>query len=459
MKGRVWEAVVVGLALALAVAAPGYGQEKGTEDRLRELERRVEALSRRLAGQDTAALAELRRQIEAITREIEELRLGEEVVVAADTGMYGFGPAASKVYQAPQGVSIGGYGEVLYENFAADREDGTPAGKADRVDFLRAVLYVGYKFNSRFLFNSEVEFEHATTDRAGEVSVEFAYLDYRPSKRVGVRGGLLLVPMGFLNELHEPPIFLGTERPETERRILPTTWSEVGLGVFGAAGDFAYRAYVLSGLDAAGVTGASGFSAAGLRGGRQQGSEAVAEDVAGVARVDYHGVLGLRLGGSLYVGDAGQGAVSPLDGSAIDATTVIGEGHVEYRARGLDLRGLFAVATVDDAAAINALKGLTGAESVGERLVGWYVQGGYDVLRRTGIEDQLIPYVRYERLNTQDDVPAGFASDPANDRRILTLGLAWKPIPNLVVKGDYQVRSNDADTGVDQLNLVIGYLF
>jgi hypothetical protein len=447
------------LALVLAAASPAYGQEKDIQERLRKLERQVELLRRQIAAQDAAAIAELRRQIEAITWEIEELRLGQEVVVTADTGVYGFGPAASKVYRAQQGVSIAGYGEVLYENFAAEREDGEPSGMTDQVDFLRGVFYVGYKFDDRFLFNSEIELEHATTDLEGSVSVEFAYLDYLISDVIAARAGLLLLPMGFVNEQHEPPIFLGTERPETEQRIVPSTWRESGLGVFGTVGGFGYRAYVLNGFDAVGLTGASGYSAGGVRGGRQKGSKALAEDLAGVLRIDYQGVLGLLVGGSVYAGNAGQGAVSPLDGSKIDATTVIAETHVQYRARGLDLRGLFALATVDDVADINAFKGLAGNESVGERLVGWYLQAGYDVLRRLPTEHQLIPYVRYERVNTQDKVPAGFAADPANDLRILTLGLAWKPIPNLVVKGDYQVRTTEADTGVDQANLVVAYLF
>jgi hypothetical protein len=447
------------VGLALFIASPVQGQERDLQERLRELERQVEVLRRQVARQDSAAIAELRRQIEAITREIEELRLGEEVMVEADTGVYGLGPAASKVYRVGQGVSIGGYGETLYENFSTEREDGTASRKTDQVDFLRAVFYVGYKFDDRFLFNSEIELEHATTDLAGSVSVEFAYLDYRISDAIGARAGVLLVPMGFLNELHEPPIFLGTERTETERQIIPTTWRENGLGVFGEIGSFAYRAYLVSSFDAIGVSGASGYGASGLRGARQKGSKAIAEDFAAVARVDYQSLSGLLVGSSVYVGNAGQGAVSPLDSTTIDATTVIWEGHLQYKARGFDLRGLFALAQISDAEQINAAKGLVGSESVGERLVGWYVQAGYDVLQRARTGHQLIPYVRFEQLDTQDEVPAGFVANPANDRRILSIGAAWKPITNVVVKADYQIHTNEADRGVSQANVALAYLF
>ena len=403
---------------------------------------------------DTTDVARLQAQVDAITRELEELRLGRDVVVQADTSVLGFGPAASKVYKAPQGVSIGGYGEMLYENHSAEREDGEPSDESDVLDALRAIVYVGYKFSDRILFNSEIEFEHGSTEDGGSVSVEFAYLDYRLSPSFGVRAGLLLPPMGFLNEIHEPPAFLGARRPETERVLIPSTWRETGIGVFGGTGKVKYRAYLINGFDA------TGFDAEGLRDGRQNGAEAVAENFGAVGRVDYTGVLGLTVGTSAYVGNSGQGTVLPSDPTVgIGARTVIWDAHAEYKARGFDLRGLVAVATVDDAAELNELNGLSGSESVGERLIGWYLQGGYDVLRGSGGSHQLVPYVRYEQLNTQDEVPEGFAADPATDGRFLTVGAMWKPLPNVSLKADYQVLKNEAETGVNQLNVNLGYLF
>jgi len=409
---------------------------------------------------DTVDLEELERRIDALTREIEEMRLGQDVVAEADTSVLGFGPAASKVYKVQQGVSIGGYGEVLYENFDNEREDGTPSGVTDRFDALRGIIYVGYKFNDRILFNTEIEFEHASTGQAGSASLEFAYLDYRLTDAFGLRAGLLLSPMGFLNELHEPPIFLGTERPVTETVIIPSTWRENGIGFFGEVGDVSYRAYVLNGLDGVGggSSNAGGFGASGLRGGRQKGSKAVAEDLAGVGRIDYTGVLGLTVGTSLYVGNSAQNRTME-DGRTVDGTTLIWEGHAEYAARGFDLRGLFALASVDDVTELNALKGLEGTATIGERLVGGYLQGGYDVFRVLDTEHELMPYLRWEKVNTHDEVPDGFAADPARDQSIFTFGLQWKPIPQVVTKLDYQMHSNDANTGVDQFNVAVGYLF
>ena len=153
-----------------------------------------------------------------------------------------------------------------------------------------------------------------------------------------------------------------------------------------------------------------------------------AEDFAAVGRLDWVGAPGLVVGASAYYGGSGQAADDPLDpGGTIKAPTLIAEGHVGYRARGFDFRGLFALSTVGDVSSLNALNGFTGAESIGERLVGWYLQGGYDVLRGARTRVQLLPYVRYERIDTQDQVPDGFSADPANDQQIVTLGAQVLP--------------------------------
>lgn len=406
--------------------------------------------------QDTTEIARLRREVEAatraldaVTRELEALKLGRDVVVTADTSVLGLGPAASKVYKVPQGVSIGGYGEVLYENFAGTRQDGQAAGRTDRLDALRAIVYVGYKFDDRVLFNSEIEIEHAD-----EIGLEFAYVDYRISDLVGLRGGLLLVPMGFINELHEPPVFLGARRPATEQQLLPTTWRENGIGVFGNAGPVSYRAYVVNGLNAA------GFTSAGLRGGRQKGSQALSADLAGVVRVDYVPVPGTLLGGSVYVGNSGQDMASPNDPDrTLDVRTVLWEAHTEMRTRGVHLRALLARGELTDVAELNTVLGLTGPASVGSGLLGWYVEAGYDVLRWVQSPQQLVPFIRHERLDTQHDVPPGGAADPARDQTVWTLGLVWKPIASVALKADYEIQRTGAATGVNQFNVNLSYLF
>lgn len=387
--------------------------------------------------------AELERRIDSLAGEIERVDLGDLVPPVGES-QFGLGPAASKVYGVEQGVSLGGYGEVLYEDFESDLDDGS-SGAPDEFDLLRAVLYVGYKFDEHWVFNSELEFEHA----GEEVGVEFAYLEYLHSEALNARGGHLLVPMGLINERHEPTTFLSAKRPGVESVILPTTWHENGAGLLGAVGQFDYEAYLINGFDGA------GFAASGLRDGRQGGSEAVAEDLAGVARLDWNGVPGLMLGVSGYQGDSGQTL------SGVDLDTTIYEGHVDWNWRGLSVRGLVAQAELDDVAALNAALGLAGTASVGEELEGYYVELGYDVLGALRPESgqSLSPFVRYEAYDTQAEVPAGFASDPANDVEITTVGLAYKPHHQIVIKVDWMDADNDAGTGQDQLNVAMGYVF
>src|ERR1043166_6490981 len=195
--------------LSLFVAGAAFAQTQSTSD----LEARV---------------AEMKRQIDILTQEIEAMKTGEAAKkpAEADTSQYGLGAAASKVYRADQGVSFGGYGEFRYQK---------PQGGIASADVVRAVLYTGYKFNDRALFNSELEVEHASTEFAGDetrgaeggsVSIEFAYLDYLLRPSANVRAGLVLMPTGLINEQHEPTAYFGTHRPEVEDRILPTTWTE-----------------------------------------------------------------------------------------------------------------------------------------------------------------------------------------------------------------------------------------
>jgi hypothetical protein len=388
-----------------------------------DLTSRVEALERRNV--------ELESRLAALAEEQEGLALGGLLEAPGDSA-HGMGPSASKVY-AGEGLSLGGYGEALYERRNGD--------VMDEVDFLRVVLYLGYRFDEKWVFNSEIEVEH--TD---EIGVEFAYLDYLMQESLNFRAGLVLIPMGFVNELHEPPTFLPAKRSETERRILPSTWRENGVGVFGDGGPVSYRAYVVNGFDA------TGFSDSGLRGGRQKGGQALAEDVAVVGRLDWTDTPGLLAGVSAYFGNSGQ------EQAGLDSTTVtIAEVHAEWRSGPLWLRGLAAIAEVDDVAALNAANGFVGAESVGEEMNGHYVEAGYDVLARLapGSAHSLSPYVRYEAVDTQEEVPTGFVSDPANDIEVVTLGINWRPRSNLVFKLEYQ----DHDGIEDGWNAALGFSF
>lgn len=346
--------------------------------------------------------ADLEAKIEALAAELEGLQL-QGVMPAVGEGRYGLGPAASKVYSKDQGLSIGGYGEGIY------RDDGT-----NDFDWYRHIMYFGYKFDEHWLLNTEIEIEHVD-----EVFVEFAYIDYLGlTDSVNVRTGLMLNPMGLLNEFHEPTTYLAANRTQTESVIIPSTWRENGIGVFGDAGGFDYKLYYMTGLNGA------GFSDTSLRGGRQKGAKAMAEDFALVAAANYVDIPGVRIGGSIYSGDSGQ---NQGDG---DMATEIYEVHAEYKSGPWWARAMYADASVTqrDAGDVN--------------LDGSYVECGYDLL--SGSDSSLYPFVRYEEI----DATGG-------DREITTFGLHYRPIDQIVFKFD-RTEEDGAD---DTLSFVIGYLF
>lgn len=395
--------------------------------------------------------AELARKIDILTEEINKLKQGEAASNVESQVRTGLGQSASKVYRMSKGVSIGGYGEMLYQNYANEKDNGTAVTTPDKIDFLRAVMYFGYRFNEKFLLNTELEFEHASTGKGGEVSVEFAYIDYLMHPMLNVRAGILLHPMGHINEMHEPTTFLGARRPDTENAIIPSTWRENGIGIFGDVGAVSYRTYILNGLNA------DGFSATGLRNGRQKGAEAKADRFSWVARIDYLGLEGLAVGVSAYLG---QSSYYPSTGSGANVPNVdtsIYDFHADYKLGALELRGLAASAALDHVPELNAAKGLTGANSVGTRLEGYYLQAGYDVL--AGQDSAFIPFVRWEQIDTQADVPAGFSRSEANKAKIMTYGFSYKPLDQIVVKVDYQDYERGDGSGVNQYNALLGYVF
>jgi hypothetical protein len=429
---------------------------------LTQLEQEIAALRAEVAalrtsgGPSNERLNEIERQIQVLAQEIETLKLGEAAAATADRSTNGMGPAASKIYRSGVGTALGGYGEVVYRDYASRLQNGSRSMAVDEADLQRAVLYFGYKFDDHFLFNSELEFEHAVTasDKDGEAEVEFAYGDYLWKPQANLRAGLVLMPVGLVNEYHEPTVLLGVRRNGVETSIIPTTWREIGVGVYGEVGPWRYRTYVTNSLDA------SRFAADGLGEGSGEGSHAKAENAAWVGRVDFIGLPGLLAGGSAFTGNSGQGLVDPASGNRIGARMTLYEGHVDWRWRGLQVRALGVKSQVDDIAAVNRALGLSGEDGIGKAQSGAYAEVGYDVLSlRPGSRQRLIPFVRFEAYDTQSEVPAGFERDPANDVHTLTFGFNFYPIDQLVVKADVLRMRNEAKTGQNEIQIGLGYVF
>lgn len=408
-----------------------------------------------IAKVPTDDVQKLARKTDVLSQEVEKLRTNLAIPEEAKyKSVYGMGPAASKVYQVGKGLSIGGYGEIIYQDVV-----GNKAGAKSTADLERMVIYLGYKFNDWILFNSEIEFNHASSGTGsevkGEVAAEFAYLDFFLDKKFNVRTGLLLMPMGLINRIHEPPFFFGTHRPMVEQLIIPSTWTEIGLGLFGEImPNLTYSTYVINGLNAA------GFSSNGIGQGKGEGSNALAQNLAYVARLDYSptSLAGLTFGGSGYIGNAGQ--KQTFAGQKPNALTQLYEAHVQWKYRGLEFRTLGSWGHIGDAGALSAAAGQT----IGSQNYGWYSELGYDVLPLLykDTAQYLAPFFRYEKLNTVAQAPSGYAADPSKDLQVFQVGLQYKPIPNVVIKADY--RDFTAKHGVtpsvpSDFNLGFGYIF
>lgn len=426
-----------------------------TANEIAELRRRLEALEKKQLEESS----KLEKKTDTIAEELSRTKLGNILPEKTELkSAWGMGPAASSVYNTKRGLSIGGYGEGTYRSLVEDAN-----GKKDQADLLRLVTYLGYKFNDSIVFNSEIELEHATTDEiggddgddGGEVSVEFAYLDFLGSDEINGRLGMVLIPMGLINEMHEPPFFHGVVRPEVERRILPSTWSEHGVGIFGRldlAGALEYKTYLVNGLRA------SRFADSGIREGRQAGNRALFEDIAWTSRLDYspETVPGLLIGGSGWVGNSGQDET--FAGETPNVRTLIGDLHAQYKMKQLELRALGSWGSINDADLVSTELG----ETVGDRFNGWYGEVAYDILPHlvSGTNQYLAPFFRYESLDTQDSVPSGFVKDESFEKQVYTFGLTYKPISDVVLKLDYRNFETDGDNKTaDEVAFGFGFVF
>lgn len=405
-----------------------------------------------LAAQENPEIVCLRdefnRKLDTLTRELEAQRTGSVMPAAPEKGSFGMGQGASKVYESKGGLSIGGYGEFLYQAMEGKLQDGTTGVGSKNLDALRLVLYTGYKFTDSIVLNTEVEFEHggySDESPEGEAVVEFAYLDFLIHKGINVRAGQMLLPVGFINEQHEPPAFLGSRRPLVERNLIPTTWHENGVGLHGELpANLTYRLYLMNGMNA------EKFRAAGIRDGRQFGKEANAQSLAWTGRLDWAPQPGTTVGVSFYRGNNNESGL----GEALNTT--LWDAHAEYRNRGLQVRGLYTRTTLGTP----YLAHLGASDSVreaGTRQWGGYLEVGYDLLGSG--RQALIPFARWERMNTQAEVVPGVVPTGAFDQSVVTVGLNYKPIPNVAVKGDLQRIENRAKTGQNQVNLALGFYF
>lgn len=322
-------------------------------------------------------------------------------------------------------------------------------------DFHRFVLLFGHSFSDRIKFWSELEVEHSIVEggeETGELALEQAYVDFLIKPYFNLRGGMLLSPVGIVNERHEPPSFNGVERPFVETLIIPTTWREMGFGATGDLGKgFRYRAYLVSSLDGARFDAENGISEA-----KTGGFQASFRNPAKVGRLEYTGTRKLVLGTSFYSGHTG------FNLATVNPRVNIFDADVRYSYRRLDMRGLFAKTWVSKARELNiALEQVSGANpNVGSQMLGAYVEPAFHLFPKKRSQDVIV-FSRYEKYNTQYKMPSGYTALAQFDRSSWILGATYKPVADVAIKFDYNFNRSASKVlrPLDSINLGIGWWF
>ena len=327
-------------------------------------------------------------------------------------------------------TQIGGYGEMHYNNLEDNNDNGEDI---DKIDFHRFVLYLGHDFNDTTRMFSEVELEHSLSGdgKPGEVELEQAYIEHDLSSTTRMKAGLFLVPVGILNQTHEPTTFYGVERNNVEKNIIPTTWWEGGLALSGEIlPGWSYEGAFTSGLN---IDFAEGDYK--IRDGRQKVAKADASKPAYTANTKYTGIAGLELGATIqYQAGLGQGNYDE------DVDAMLYSAHVVYRNGPFGLRALAAAWDIDDA--INEVKAGANEQN------GWYIEPSWLVMRDLGV------FARYSEW----DNLAG--SDGETDISEWDVGVNYWLVENVVFKADYQWQ--DAPPGQKELegfNLGVGFTY
>lgn len=353
-------------------------------------------------------------------------------------------------------VKIGGYGQIDY-NQPLVKDTKNPGN----LDVHRVILFFGYSFSPKWELITELEFEHVK-----EVFVEQAYLSYKLNKYVSFKGGLLLIPMGYINEFHEPTAFFGVERPLLDSKVVPTTWREIGLGVYGRIPELSlkYQLYVVNGfMGYNGVAKLDGDDA--YRGGRQKGAKSTINHPNLSAKIDIYGIKRLKIGLSTYLGKTQSSLFNGLStsneagllqaDSSVVSIRMFGL-DAAYNNKGLQLRGQAIYSFNKNVDAYNEF----GSTDLGKEVFGYYLEAAYNVFNHLDKTDRLMPFVRYENFDTHFVVNQGEVRNPKNHRQAWFAGINYYPTEGIVLKADFQWVKTDLNSEADKgFNLGIGYMF
>lgn len=416
-------------------------------DEVSELKAQMKMLMERLETLENSNKKQAE-QTKALTDELINVQ-NQTTFTAIDSSkdVQGLSPAASKVYYSKNPLSIGGYGELYYSKY----NDSTGSGNTKDAygDTYRFIPYIGYKFSDTIILNSEIEFEHGN-----EVAIEQLYVDFVLDPLATIRVGHQLVPMGYVNLYHEPTLFNTVQRPDVEKQLIPSTWHELGLSVYGKTDSLEYQVGVFTALDMNHPTTGTPVSDKDWIRKARVGNESDKgmDNMAIVARLDYNGINGLQVGASAYTGKAGNAKVS---GKSEEGQMTMVDIHATYQNEGFKARALYTQSHLSDADSYKT--------DMPESARGGYLNLEYNILPLfTASSDRLPLFFQYENYNLATKMANGASFGRTTS---YTYGLNYFPHDQVVLKAEYMLRHNEnsADTtkyineGIYSLGL--GFIF
>ncbi|MDP1519577.1 porin [Porticoccus litoralis] len=382
-----------------------------------------------LVQKQQAEIAQLKSQLSETEQRVAQTEEKTEATFAAVEEVSA-GPVA-KLAEWAEKTTIGGYGEVHYNNLTSDNSDNSK----DEFDLHRFVLFFGHQFNDDLRFFSELEVEHnvAGEGKNGEVEIEQAYIEYDYAQHHRAKAGVFLMPVGIINETHEPDTFYGVERNNVEKDILPATWWEAGAMFSGElAQGLSYDAGVHSGLYINPMDGKYK-----IRDGRQKASEAKGDDLAYTGRLKYTGVPGLELAATVqYQSDLWQGETF---GGEDEADATLWEAHAIYNSGPFGIRALYAHWDIDDA--------IEAVQAGADEQEGFYIEPSYRLSPKLGL------FARYSEWDNQ----AGESGDTEKEQ--YDIGVNYWLAENVVLKADYMRQEVEVGDELRGFNLGVGWSF
>jgi len=424
---------LVGIAALIATMVPAVGHAENNP----ALEQKVQQLSR---------------ELEDIKSQVGQLKSQNEALAAQQEN------ASARASGENDNLNVSGYGEIVYTRPTHQKENAT-------ADLARAVIGLGYRFDDKTRFASEFEIEHAVTsaEDSGEYEVEQFYVDHQLLPSVAIKGGLFLIPAGLLNTAHEPPNYYGTQRNFVETVIIPSTWREGGIGAHGNTdAGFGWDVGFTTGMNIANweinpevprfTTADDLHDGGAFQETHQELSNANAQHFSQYVALNFNGIAGLTIGGSVFTGNMGK-----FQPETSDQRATLWELHTRWTQGPLDVSALYAHGSISNTEQVNQL--YPGASNlIPASFFGGYVQAAYTVWEHDHY--RLVPFVRVERLNAADEIKGvaeGEGDDSLPTERVFTWGASFYLHPQVVVKMDYQTFKENSD--FNRFNLGLGLAF